>query len=99
MHAGPSDTKGSQEPGGLVSLRAALLVLNPDDTAEFISCLSRRDAIFMLFRRTNSVAVCGELINSEGHIKSKSLRETHAGQEAGLAQPPTGTASIPACIA
>ena len=37
--------------------------------------------------------LCSELINSEGHIKSKSLRETHAGQEAGLAQPPTGTAS------
>ena len=55
---------------------------------------------FSCFSDERILWLCGELINSEGHIKSKSLRETHAGQEAGLAQPPTGTALLlPACIA
>ena len=46
---------------------------------------------FSCFSDERILWLCGELINSEG--EGKSLRETHAGQEAGLAQPPTGTAS------
>ena len=43
---------------GLVSLRAALLVLNPDETAEFISCLSRREGCNFHAFPTNEFCGC-----------------------------------------